>query len=65
MVTAYPLAVKSLPNDAEMIPLPNYDVTPPVTKMYFVGDLLTIYSRFCLDKNTICKRLFSTCENNY
>ena len=28
---------KSLPNDAEMIPFPNDEATPPVIKMYFVS----------------------------
>ena len=54
MVTEYPLAVNNLPKDAEMIPLPNDEVTPPVTKIYFVGNLLTVYSSFCFCKNTIC-----------
>ena len=42
MVTEYPLAINNFPNDAEMIPFPNDEVTPPVTKMYFVGEILTI-----------------------
>ena len=29
-----------MPKDADMIPLPNDEVTPPVTNMYFVGALL-------------------------
>ena len=36
MVTLKPLDWRSLPNEAEMIPFPNEEVTPPVTKMYFV-----------------------------
>ena len=36
MVTLKPRACKSLANEAEMIPLPKEDVTPPVTKIYFV-----------------------------
>ena len=35
MVTEKPRDYSSLPSEAEMIPLPNEDVTPPVTKMYF------------------------------
>jgi hypothetical protein len=31
----YPLACNNLAKDAEIIPLPKDDVTPPVTKMYF------------------------------
>ena len=51
MVTEYPLPIKSFPNDAEMIPLPSDDVTPPVTKMYFVGEILTIIYKFnCCQK---------------
>lgn len=34
MVTEYPLACRSLAKEAEMIPFPSDDVTPPVTKMY-------------------------------
>ena len=33
-----------------MIPLPNDEVTPPVTKIYFVGNLLTVYSSFFFAK---------------
>jgi len=36
MVTRNPLATKSLPSEAQIIPLPKDDVTPPVTKIYFV-----------------------------
>ena len=36
MVTEYPLCCKSFANDAAMIPFPSDDVTPPVTKTYFV-----------------------------
>jgi hypothetical protein len=39
MVTEYPLACNNLASEAEIMPLPSEDVTPPVTKMYFVvGD---------------------------
>jgi hypothetical protein len=33
MVTLYPEACKSFANEDANIPLPNDDVTPPVTKM--------------------------------
>lgn len=34
-----------------MIPLPSDDVTPPVTKMYFEGEILTIIYKFnCCQK---------------
>ena len=35
MVTEKPLACRSLAKDAEMMPFPNEEVTPPVTKMNF------------------------------
>ena len=39
MVTEKPLACNKLANEAAMIPFPSEDVTPPVTKMYFVLDI--------------------------
>ena len=36
MVTLNPLACSNLAKDAETMPLPNDEVTPPVTKMYLV-----------------------------
>jgi hypothetical protein len=39
MVTLRPRACNNLANDAEMIPFPNDDATPPVTKIYFVDDM--------------------------
>ena len=39
MVTLYPLDCNSLANDADMIPLPKEEVTPPVTKMYFTESI--------------------------
>ena len=51
MVTLYPLLISSFPKDAEMIPFPKEDVTPPVTKMYFLGEILTtIYQFNCCQK---------------
>ena len=44
MVTRYPLACSNLANDAAMIPLPNEDDTPPVTKMYFVVFMCVSYT---------------------
>ena len=38
--THLPLDLSSKPNEAETIPLPKEEVTPPVTKMYFVFFLL-------------------------
>ena len=38
MVTDSPLACSSFPREAEIMPLPSEEVTPPVTKMYFVED---------------------------
>ena len=37
MVMLYPRACNSFPKDAEIIPLPNDDATPPVMKMYLVS----------------------------
>ena len=42
MVTDKPLDCKSLPSDAEMIPLPREEVTPPVTKIYLTMDWLML-----------------------
>src|SRR5581483_733009 len=39
-VTVYPLACNNLANDADMMPFPSDDVTPPVTKIYLVGKVL-------------------------
>ena len=36
MVTDKPLACNNLANEADMIPFPKEEVTPPVTKMYLV-----------------------------
>jgi hypothetical protein len=36
IVTENPLATSSLAMEEEIIPLPRDEVTPPVTKMYFV-----------------------------
>ena len=36
MVTEYPLSCSNLAKEAAMIPLPSDEVTPPVTKTYFV-----------------------------
>lgn len=39
MVTEKPLACSNLPSEAEIIPLPNEEVTPPVTKIYLAVDM--------------------------
>jgi len=36
MVTLNPRACNNFAREAETMPLPNDEVTPPVTKMYFV-----------------------------
>ena len=43
MVTLTPLACSNLANDAAIIPFPKEDVTPPVTKMYFVEAISVIW----------------------
>lgn len=45
MVVRYPLACSNLAKDAAMIPLPKEEVTPPVTKMYLVCDILDFLLR--------------------
>lgn len=42
MVTLKPLACSSLPREAEMIPFPSDEVTPPVTKMYLAVDMMVV-----------------------
>ena len=42
MVTEKPLACRSLAKDAEIMPFPNEEVTPPVTKMYFEATSLLL-----------------------
>ena len=39
MVAENPLACNSLAREAETIPFPKEEVTPPVTKMYLVFDI--------------------------
>ncbi|GAB3312392.1 hypothetical protein GCM10027511_23530 [Hymenobacter humi] len=42
MVTRNPRACKSLASEAEIIPLPSEEVTPPVTKIYFAADAVGV-----------------------
>ena len=42
MVTEKPRACRSLPSEAEIIPFPSEEVTPPVTKMYLGVDFFRI-----------------------
>ena len=37
MVTRYPRACSNLAREAEIMPFPSEEVTPPVTNMYLVG----------------------------
>ena len=39
MVTENPLAWSSIPKEAEMIPFPSEEVTPPVTKIYLADGI--------------------------
>ena len=39
MVTLKPRAWSNLPREAEMMPFPSEEVTPPVTKMYLAADM--------------------------
>ena len=47
MVTVYPRDWSSLANEAEIIPLPSDDVTPPVTKIYF-EEAIVEFNVWCL-----------------
>ena len=40
MVTVNPLACSSIPREAEMIPFPREEVTPPVTKIYLALEVI-------------------------
>ena len=46
-MTEKPLACKSFANEAEIIPLPKDEVTPPVTKIYFDGGFETFFWSYC------------------
>lgn len=50
MVTEKPLDCRSIPREADMMPFPSDDVTPPVTKMYL--DEVDIDER---SKNSVAK----------
>ncbi len=45
MVTEYPLACNNFAKDAEIIPFPSEEVTPPVTKIYLVGIIKIVHCR--------------------
>ena len=40
MLTENPLASNNFPKEAETMPFPKEEVTPPVTKIYLVGGYL-------------------------
>ena len=42
MVTEKPRAWRSLAKEAEIIPFPNEDVTPPVTNKYLLAELVNV-----------------------
>jgi len=42
MVTLNPTDLRRSPNEADIIPFPSDEVTPPVTKIYFF-DIISIY----------------------
>lgn len=48
-VTLYPLESNSFATDAEIIPLPNDDTTPPVTNMYLVS-IVNMYLIFYINQ---------------
>jgi hypothetical protein len=49
MVTEYPLACNNLANEAEIIPFPSEEATPPVTKMYLAGEGM-VFLKFAKSK---------------
>jgi hypothetical protein len=57
IVTERPLASNNFPKDAETIPFPSEDVTPPVTNIYFVGEDLLI-RLFYVVKGFLCLRIY-------
>lgn len=44
MVTLNPTDLRRSPNEADIIPFPSDEVTPPVTKIYFLTLLVFMYS---------------------
>ena len=56
IVTLYPLALNNLPSEAAMIPLPKDDVTPPVTKIYFVEklDKFIFFTKIVFTTHILC-----------
>jgi len=57
MVTENPLACKSFASDADKIPFPNEDVTPPVTNIYLVDKLLNFLVLAIKAANIMIKRV--------
>ena len=55
MVTLYPRDCKSLAKEAEIIPLPNDEVTPPVTNIYLVM-ILCEFSPGFVPEQIVCVR---------
>ena len=49
MVTVKPLAWSSIPSEAEIMPFPRDEVTPPVTNIYFAEEVMDSL------KNTVAK----------
>jgi hypothetical protein len=47
MVTRNPLACSNLPNEAEIMPFPSEEVTPPVTNIYFATDIKRLIVTGC------------------
>ena len=62
MVTRKPLACRSLPREAEIIPFPKEEVTPPVTNIYLadaikmIGILTYGVQRYTFPSNKINRR---------
>ena len=57
MVTLNPLACRSFPSEAEIMPFPSEEVTPPVTNMYLVVDKISGFF-FSYSVKAICNLLY-------
>ena len=55
MVMLYPLACNNLPTEEDMIPLPNEEATPPVTKIYFVSPTMLLFFGLVFSDDIVIK----------
>jgi hypothetical protein len=57
MVTLSPLACNNLASEAETIPFPNDEVTPPVTNTYLDISLVLVLKKLCAPQHIIIQHL--------